>query len=711
MESPPCVYLQYTLFGGVFKELRMEMNNFCAIINLARWPYMRRLISSTEFVYVFSFASLVIATLFSRAFMHDSLLTPILNPAIGVAFGLLLIHGRKIYPSIISGFFIGHLVLHIYMNQAGTPFALISAVGFSVILFIELELGLFLIKKLNAFKRWNDVRIRDAFILLFSGLVMGLFASVLSSFIYYLFQTDGLSLFDIFVTVMLSHGVSIGIFSLLISLNKDISKRAYSPYKTLWGFVFIVFYGFAIYYIINDSSAFIFYRHNYMLVVFYIIAAPLFSYLIVLFMTVMLFLVSALVYLDSSWIISDFYAEVVTLLFLGLISVLLSFVINRFLEDQQHTSRELKITNDTLNMTLEYIQTLLELSKNIGKLSSDTEVFAKKTYQLIESVFSDASAIFAYYDNSGRLDTKYSNHYSVKNIPGFYELHDSMLFKAENVVAFKDVSKTLKDKYGNEFLKKHSQLTNIQTRVYLIIRIKDKRQLVIGLDYFKTKEALGKQSLKRMQELTNLLNQLFLKNQVIEQQSSLKDDIILTLVRTLDLYDKYTKGHGEVVARIAKTIAMEMNLPAAEINDIYMAGLLHDIGKLGVDHKVLNSKEILSDEDYNAIKSHVDYGYQLISKSTPLERIARIMREHHERIDGKGYPLGLDKDSISRGGKILSVADAVATMASNRPYQKRKTFPSIINELEKHMNTQFDKDVAEACITLMKSEKLDPREN
>ncbi|MGM0436120.1 MAG: HD domain-containing phosphohydrolase [Bacillota bacterium] len=671
---------------------------------------MRRIIRNTEFIYVFSFAILLIATLFSRAFMHDALLTPIFNPAIGVAFGLLMIHGRKIYPSILSGFFLGHLLLHLYINPTETPFALISALGFLVIAFFEMEIGVWLIRRLRAFENFKDIRIRDAFLLFPVAGAMSLFAALLASGIYYLFQTNILSLFDIMVTIFFSHFLSIGIFGFMIRLNKDVSKRRFELNKTLRGILFITLYAFAIYYIIQDSSSFVFYRHNYMLVVFYILAAPLFSYLIVLLMTVILYLVSALIYLDSTWTIPDFYAEVYTLLVLGLISIMLSFVINHYLRNQQKASKELEITNNTLNMTLDYIQNLLQLSKNIGRFTDDTDVFAKKTYQLTESVFSDASALFAYSDQAGRLETKYSNHYSVKNIPGFYELHDSMLFNSEDVVVFNDLEASLKTRYGKSFLEKHPQFSKIDTRVYLIIRLKEKRHLIIGLDYFNDGPSLSTSSIRRMKELTRLLNQLFLKNHVVEQQSSLKDDIILTLVRTLDLYDKYTKGHGEVVARIAKTIAKELDLPKKEIDDIYLAGLLHDIGKLGVNHQVLNSENRLSDADYNAIKKHVDYGYQLISQSSPLSRIARIMREHHERVDGKGYPLGLDKDSISMGGKVLSVADAVATMASNRPYQMKKNFPSIIRELKAYKGTQFDPDVAEACMKLIKTKKLNPSE-
>ncbi len=688
----------------------MDLTKIYAIMRQMRWMSMRRIIRSRDFNIVFSFAAVLIATLFSRVFMHDSLLTPLFHPAIGVAFGFLILHGRKLFPSVLIGFIIGDLLLYLFIIPAATPFALISAVGFTLILFLELELGLRIVDKLKDEAFCENMRIKDAAWFFLVGSIMSFFAASLASGVYYFFQSSELSLIDTFITVFISHFLSIGIFGLMICLNKDLGKRTFSLKKTLWSIAFVLLYILSILYIVQDSSSFVFYRHNYMLVVFYILAAPLFSFITVLIMTIILYTVSSFVYLDSSWVLADFYAEVYTLLFLGLISILLSFIINWYLEDEQEANATLKKTNDSLNMTLEYIHNLLELSKNIGNFSADSDLFAKKTYELTESVFSEASALFAYYDSAGFLETLYSNHYSIKNIPGFYELHDNTLFNAKDIVVYKDVEATLNEKYGPAFMTKHPQFSNIQTRVYLVIRIKEKKHLLIALDYFKDARYLDNQVINRMHELTRLLNQLFLKNQVIEQQSALKDDIILTLVRTLDLYDKYTKGHGEVVARISKAIAVKMQLSQKEINDIYFAGLLHDIGKLGVDHGVLNSEHRLSDEEYQAIKKHVDYGYQLIKESPPLKKIARIMHEHHERHDGHGYPQGLNSHAITKGGKILSVADAVAAMSSTRPYQAKKGFKAIIKELTRHKGTQFDPDVTEACIALIKSGTLDPSE-
>jgi len=671
---------------------------------------MRRLLRSNKFTIVFPFAIVFIATLFSGAFMHQDSLIPLFNPVIGVSFGFLLINGRKIYPSVLSAFFLAHVVLTLYTHPSETSFTLISAFGFSGILFLELELGLLLMNTFNAPVMKTKMHIKDVFYFFLAGGVMSFLATLLASGIYYFFQANALSLADIMITVFFSHFLSIGVLGLLTCLNNDLTEKELDWNKFLSAFLFLLVFFLAIIYMLNDSSSFIFYRHNYMLVIFYMLASVLFTFFTVLLMTIILYMISVFVYLDASWVLADFYAEVYTLLALGLVSVLLSFIITRYLEDEHKASQELKTINDSLNMTLEYIQNLLQLSKNIGNFTSDNDVFVKNTYDLIKSIFTNAGAHFAYFDDSGVLETKYSSHYSIKNIPGFYEFHDTVVFNSENVVLYSDPSHTLKSKYGTVFLRKHPRLAEIKTRVYLIMRIKEKKHLIIGLDYFNNDPSPNKNTIDRMEDITRILNQLFLKNTLVEQQSSLKDDIILTLVRTLDLYDKYTKGHGEVVARISKAIAEELRLSEKEINDVYLAGLLHDIGKLGVDHSVLNSGKKLSDAEYNTIKSHVDYGYQLLQEASSLSNVARMMREHHERIDGLGYPLGLNKDSITLGGKILAVADAVATMASNRPYQMRKNFKAIIKELNTHKNLQFDPKVSDACIALIESGRLDPSE-
>ncbi len=179
-------------------------------------------------------------------------------------------------------------------------------------------------------------------------------------------------------------------------------------------------------------------------------------------------------------------------------------------------------------------------------------------------------------------------------------------------------------------------------------------------------------------------------------------DTIKVLALALDARDHYTHGHSQQVTEYAVDIAREMGLSFKEIDIIRDAGVLHDIGKIGIPDAILLKPGRLTEEEYAEIKKHPVIGKKILEPVNCLADKIPLIYHHHERIDGKGYPEGLEGDNIPLGARILAVADAYQAMTSDRPY--RKALPSLIaiEELKRYKGRQFDPDIVDAFLRVLK---------
>lgn len=178
---------------------------------------------------------------------------------------------------------------------------------------------------------------------------------------------------------------------------------------------------------------------------------------------------------------------------------------------------------------------------------------------------------------------------------------------------------------------------------------------------------------------------------------------VQTLVNVLEARDAYTKGHSERVAKYAEDIAKEMKLPHQKIELVKEAALLHDIGKLGVQEMILNKKSELSDEDRETIKKHPAIGEELLKPVSLDKEILAIVKQHHERYDGKGYPDGLAGGKIDILAAIVTAADSYDAMTSHRPYMKNLTKREAIEQLRQNSATQFNPEVVSAFVRVLEN--------
>lgn len=165
------------------------------------------------------------------------------------------------------------------------------------------------------------------------------------------------------------------------------------------------------------------------------------------------------------------------------------------------------------------------------------------------------------------------------------------------------------------------------------------------------------------------------------REKTIYHDILESLVTALEAKDMYTSGHSERVAFLSYKLAKKLGLKGLDIENIYIAAHLHDIGKIGVPDKVLNKQGKLVPHEWEYMKMHSKIGYDILKKSNKLKHIAKIVLYHHERWDGKGYPNGLFQTDIPFGARIIAVCDSIDAMTSDRPYRKSMDFEKCIHEI------------------------------
>ncbi|WP_414151263.1 HD-GYP domain-containing protein [Acetobacterium carbinolicum] len=209
-----------------------------------------------------------------------------------------------------------------------------------------------------------------------------------------------------------------------------------------------------------------------------------------------------------------------------------------------------------------------------------------------------------------------------------------------------------------------------------------------------------------------LLNQnKELINQKSEIELSLKrlDDSYLNTVFALsnavDARDPYTAGHSERVSKIAILLSRELKMTEENLKILEYAGLFHDIGKIGIPDHILNKNGKLTDEEYEVIKQHPDIGINILSNVGFLAGALLIIRYHHERFSGNGYPCGIKGEEIPLGSRILAIADTYDAMTTDRPYRQRFSHDAAVAEIQKNSGTQFDDKLVDVFMKIKSTVK------
>jgi HD-GYP domain-containing protein (c-di-GMP phosphodiesterase class II) len=194
------------------------------------------------------------------------------------------------------------------------------------------------------------------------------------------------------------------------------------------------------------------------------------------------------------------------------------------------------------------------------------------------------------------------------------------------------------------------------------------------------------------------------KAQYRESLSASLEQTIEVIADTVDQRDPYTAGHQRRVADLCVAIARKLGLSSERTQGLRLAAGIHDLGKIGIPAEILVKPSRLTEIQYSLLKEHAQLGYEIVKKVEFPWPIAEMILQHHERLDGSGYPRGLKADEILIESRILAVADVVEAMSSHRPYRSARGIDAALDEVLSKSGTLYDAKAVEACVSLFRRE-------
>jgi len=222
---------------------------------------------------------------------------------------------------------------------------------------------------------------------------------------------------------------------------------------------------------------------------------------------------------------------------------------------------------------------------------------------------------------------------------------------------------------------------------------------------YSIEKALEKSELLRKNENYRERLEILVEKRTSELKMAL-DGIIQVMLSSLEFKDPYTASHQRRVAELSKLIAIEMGVDKHSLESIYRSAIIHDIGKISIPAEILTKPTKLTDIEFELIKSHAQIGYDILKDIKFPWKLADIVHQHHEKLDGSGYPNGTRGDEILPEAKIITVADIVEAMGSQRPYRAAIDIEIVYNEIESNKGKYYDPLVVEKCLKILKTSEF-----
>lgn len=622
----------------------------------------------------------------------------------GLTISMIFIYGKKHIISIYSGSVIGLVLAGVVLNYDSEYFVLINGL---IVPLIYILMGL-IFKQSYAnksfYKRESPATyllfIANASMCSFVGaLLFGVFDAIISTDldIILAFQRQ---VYTILHSIIL---ITIPLVFLHDGHMKFSQRRMIIKILTMLFFIGSMLYLF--------SGHFSFFTVNYsilLVIVFYIVFAFLFNY-----GTLFLSNVSLLIILQVSerelWYttnlnirLQSLYATIVVCTFIFIISKEFSLTI------KNQNNKLLEANTKISNMFSSTIG-LMQLTEYIDQDSTRNKFeYLKKVYDISQTLFDHYDASFLMYKGGNTV-----NFIDAKGLPISY--FEVFTFKSSHFdwasnrpIVYKNPQDNYRVLFGREYLSVKRFLSNVAYDIRVPIQTSESTfGAVVFVKMKDSDNFLSDQEINNIYLFQKMVNSVYNISSLNHKTNTLKDDIVLSLIRTLELFDEYTGSHSEQVADISLKIARKLKLSPEEQSSIYWAGIVHDIGKIGVGEQIVNKKGPLTNIEYDAIKQHPIYGFNILNRSEELSDIALLVKHHHEWFNGNGYPDGLKKHAIPLGSQILSVADAISAMSTVRTSQDVKSKEKIITELQLYSDAQFNPQFAEIAIELLQVGDLD----
>lgn len=649
------------------------------------------------------------AILIGLSFSQMNGAASIFYPAAGFASGFYYLYKKRIIIGLFSAVFITNFFYRLFVVEESIWISLGLCLFYLIVTVIEVHIFIIVMGKLK-------YKVEKAFSLVESGKFMlaviaaslcGSFFGILSL---YVFLNDVADIVQLFGFWFIGDAMGIIVFaSLMLNHFYHDSPIFEQKNQAIKGMVLLAIYGMFLFFIFgqfgNDFLSFG--TFQVFIVLMYIVSAFIFSFRMITIMNILFLMALSFFHFPSITEDVFMYQAIELSLFLIIISSVAS-VIRMVILTQTESIEQMRIARESLEKIIISTNNLVNVDSTI------TEEEQRFGREYLRNMFEIACEL---YPNFDRASCNMANGKTVEFIAvkGYDRAHlNSMEFlsnefnyelNAPEIVSETDYDKVfdVQDK-AIEFVDHYG---NLVKSIRFTVIIGENKFAGMSFDLFEGSPFdFTQKDLHSFKSFQDLMNSYYRIGVLNSERDILKDDIVLSLVRTLELYDLYTSGHSEQVARLCYEFGKDEKLSNDELRDLYWSGIVHDIGKIGMPTDVLNLSRRLTSEEYALVKEHPQNGYNILSRSKSLENIAEVVLHHHEWYNGKGYPYGIKGKEIPYHARILHVCDAVDSMAKDRVYRKALTEDQIIQELQTGKGKQFDPDITDKMIRLIRSGRL-----
>ncbi len=657
---------------------------------------------------ILMFMLILITRLMSHHFRVSEYYSSIVLVSSGFSVAFFFIFGKKSVIPVISANLLFSLFSRLVLLNNDIATSLSYSFGSTIIIFSEMFVFQYLLRKDKLIKyELVDFRFIAKYILV--SLIVAAIGSLERLSLISIISDIDISV-SIYGQMVLGLFFGILIFGILIifSYYND-SRELVKGKMLLYSIAYSVFFIVLSYLIFaNKINNFDFARFSFMFIILYISSAFLFEIRMIIFNNIAFITIFIIFGSDASMSDTLFDTNININLFL-FVSTYTALVIKAVSTVIVIKSVDLNKKRNTLK---ELVYSSNELFSKMNYVENDSDYFSK---DFLSKMFKIACNTFYKFDKASCY-IKQGEYVEYVSATGYdIDFLNSLQFRSEYFRWAMDVPEIITDcnnsevlKYSNGKIEYENKYEKIKESLRFSIFIDKKYIAGMSFDIMDYNPvSFDEIDVEAFGAFQKLVNSYYYVSTLYSENNKLKTDLILSLVRTLELYDSYTGGHSEEVAYLCNILCKKMALTDELSNTIYYAAIVHDIGKIGVSTEILNKKGKLSDEERKLVNQHSTFGYSILSKSEGLKDIAMIVKHHHERWDGDGYPDGLKGDETPFSASILAVCDAVSAMAKDRVYSKAKSVDEIILDLREQRGKQFCPKIADEMINYIEDTRLE----
>ncbi|MFW5892685.1 MAG: HD domain-containing phosphohydrolase [Bacillota bacterium] len=625
------------------------------------------------------------------------------------AFAFLFLRGKTTALPVFLFILLGYLISY----AVSQDYALRISVGLALLLSISDFASAFAgAWMLHRFKVMLALTIKDITLALITAMTMAVVSAVLgNASLYLLGLIDSIYLVDSFLVWFLGDFYGVIIFGTPLIMSLQVDRYPYfqdfNRKEALFYLIFILF-TLVIFNGTIPNITFVF--HKYLFIPFAVVAAFLFPVRTVYMLSlIFLFLMNLT---DPFALPPDIFVYMSEVNFLLIILAAITITLKLTIMQIEHSKSMQLRRQRRLNSLVDALQELFSFSRHTTLRQDEMETEASRVFRLIARIIEDVDygscAVVEgdkvrFIDALG-FDVDTLNHYDVSADDWVKNLDKPTRFVTNdhaftlNSASADDLPKMI----DNELVER------IKESVFMSVRLSDTMTCELSFDIDQDSDAtFTEDTMTYFEGLNILLNTFFEASLSTLDPSKQTNSMVVALLKAIDLFDPNTRTHSEHVALIARTIASRMGLGENTTNSLFWAGIVHDIGKIGLDTALLNKKGTLTIKEYESLKMHPRRGYELLIQSSTLENIAEYVLHHHERYDGTGYPDQLKGEENLKESAILAVSEAIAAMHEAHPYSRSKPLKAIKDELRKEASHQFDPEIVAVAIEALDEGLLD----